>query len=252
MVRLPGGVFQMGCVPGDAECAANEKPRHSVTLAPFRLDRHEVTVTEYRACVQAGVCPEPPAADADLFTDYYTWSATDRDDYPLNGVSWDDAQAYCAWRGKRLPTEAEFEFALRGGRADAVYPWGDEKTPPPAYGNYPDQTAGRLYNQWTIFEDYDDGYPGPAPVCRFAENPYGLCDISGNLWEWCRDGYGARWYAATPPMNPCNDNEHWLRVLRGGSYFHPPYNARASYRFRYTHDYRDHNIGFRCAADTGS
>jgi formylglycine-generating enzyme required for sulfatase activity len=182
MVRLPGGTFMMGCVDGDSQCGNDEKPAHRVNLDSFYLDVHEVTVAEYAQCVNAGVCKPALIADNE-YDEFYNWNKPGRKNHPVNGVDWNDAHTYCQWRGKRLPTEAEFEYALRGGSQGYIYPWGNNNTPPRGYGNYPDESAHRSFSDWSYFAGYDDGYVGTAPVCSFTRNPYGLCDISGNVWE---------------------------------------------------------------------
>ncbi len=258
MVYIKGGAFWMGCASKDKKCLADEKPRHEVTVDPFWLDVHEVTVEQYSLCVRAYACREPrtrrPAnVNWDKDVEFaYNGLKPDRRDHPVNGVAWEDADGYCRWVGKRLPTEAEFEFALRGGKDDAVYPWGDSKTPPNEFANYADEKARERFPEWKdswIFPDYDDGYAATAPVCGYARNEYGLCDISGNLWEWCADYYQEDCYALSPSDNPKGPSTGPCRVLRGGGWDSGPSGARASIRGGdgpgNWHVYR----GFRCAKD---
>jgi formylglycine-generating enzyme required for sulfatase activity len=256
MVRVPGGSFMMGCVDGDSQCKDDEKPRHQVTLRSFDLDVHDVTVAEYAQCVNAGRCKEPSstATARDQWADFYNWQRPGRENYPVNGVDWNDAKTYCTWRQKRLPKEAEFEYALRGGAQGQVYPWGDAGTPPPGSGNYADESAARhfLYMRQRAdwwFHDYDDGFVGASPVCSFTRNAFGLCDISGNVLEWAADWYDKNYYRSSPPNNPPGPTSGSSRVLRGGSWFMGPDAARASYRGLTPPDVRISLIGFRCSRD---
>lgn len=242
---IPAGQFWMGCVPDDNQCGMDEKPRRKVYLDAFYMDEHEVTVAEYAMCILAGVCEKPQYGAEEIQRIYYNGLRLERKEHPVNGVSWFDAQAYCRWQEKRLPTEAEFERALRGGREDLIFPWGNEWMPPADYGNYPDETQKKAKPDWPIFSGYDDGYAGTAPVCSFRRNPYGFCDLSGNVWEWCEDVYFDGYYITMPRVNPVNRDESVVRVLRGGSFTKPPSNFRASNRS--AEEATFHSLmGFRC------
>jgi formylglycine-generating enzyme required for sulfatase activity len=247
MVRIPGGTFMMGCVEGDAQCAPDEKPAHRVTVNPFWMDEHPVTAAEYAPCVRAKVCPPEKVSDDATWGRFYNGGKPDRANHPLNGMDWGVADDYCRWRGKRLPTEAEYEFAMRGGSAGNKYPWGNSETPPPGFGNYADESVKRLFADWKVFAGYDDGYAGTSPVCTFAKNPYGLCDISGNLWEWCADWYDPNYYQSSPSDNPKGPETGTERVLRGGSWDTNPARDRSSCRAG--PGYWVIYVGFRCARD---
>lgn len=222
MVRIVGGPFIMGGGP-----EPDEQPRRIVVVAPFSIDADEVTRAEYAACVAAGACR--PAAGA------RAGDAASR--RPVTGVSWSDADTYCKWAHKRLPTEAEWERAARGtdGR---IYPWGD--TPDCAranFGNYDGE--GRCPSN-----------PGrPVDVGSFPGDGDGgaLHDLAGNVWEWVADWYDPRYYAHAPSRDPRGPRRGERRVVRGGaccSMFGLP---RASNRNAFPPDYRDDDLGFRCA-----
>lgn len=212
--RVPAGTFQMGCISVDARCDADEHPRHAVTISrPFDLMTTEVTLGMYRAVNQPS---EQPA-----------WSTTP--DQPMTVVNWDDARTFCEASGGRLPTEAEWEYAARGGRDGAIYPWGD-------------QTPGdqdRAVNGAAFETD------APRTVKAFGPNGYGLYDMAGNVWEWVADWYGA--HAADPVTDPQGASAGQFRVVRGGSYGDDPGNLRASNRNPNRPRNRNINVGFRCA-----
>jgi formylglycine-generating enzyme required for sulfatase activity len=165
-------------------------------------------------------------------------------DHPVVHISWNDAQAYCHWAGTRLPTEAEWEFAARGGLDGARYPWGDELNPGGRgqanlfQGSFPDRNTG------------EDGYLTTAPATAYPPNGYGLYNTAGNVWEWCADWFAADTYARSGRHDPRGPTAGQERVLRGGSYL-----CHASYCHRYRVSARSHNtpdstsanVGFRCA-----
>lgn len=255
MVLIPGGAFLMGCSPrDDFPCDPDQLPQRLVTVKAFYLDVHEVTVTEYAACVSVGECSVPRVQAAagveekwHRYDFAYNWGKTGRGDHPVNGISWFDAGDYCRWQGKRLPTEAEFERALRGGLDNKLFPWGEDGVPPPGYGNYQDLSAQHEFPYWRIFKDYDDGYLGTAPVCSYVKNPFGLCDISGNVTEWCADAYAADWYARMPATNPVNQENTGRRVDRGGGWRGTPRSAACFFRIGLPAEEFLSGRGFRCA-----
>ncbi|MCL4234699.1 MAG: formylglycine-generating enzyme family protein [Deltaproteobacteria bacterium] len=246
VVPIPAGTFRMGCSEGDAQCDAHERPAHDVTLSAFEMDLHEVTVAAYRECVRAGVCAIPSINAEKEAERYYNWGKDDRDAHPVNGVSWYEAEAYCRWKGKRLPTEAEFEYALRAGRA-TKWPWGEADAPPAGFGNYADAAAKEVFTAWEIYEGYTDGHVGTAPVCSFPKNAFGLCDVSGNIYEWTADWYDADAYSKSTAEDPRGAISGGERVIRGGSWDAYRTGQRSSYRFRTTPVARSNSYGFRCA-----
>jgi len=166
----------------------------------------------------------------------------DRLDHPVVHVSWNDAKAYCRWSGTRLPTEAEWEVAARGGLEQAIYPWGDELMPMGDHrcniwqGNFPDRNTA------------EDGYAGTAPVHAFRPNGYGLHNMAGNVWEWCEDYFSPDYHRATAAFDPLLREPSANRSLRGGSFLcHESYcnRYRVAARSSNTPDTSTSNIGFR-------
>ena len=181
--------------------------------------------------------PEGPGSDAST-----------RANHPVVQVSWNDAQAYCAWAGKRLPSEAEWEYAARGGLDRKRYAWGDELTP-----------GGRwMCNIWQgtfpTTNCLEDGHLTTAPVKSFPPNGYGLWNTAGNVWEWCSDWFDAGYYGVAPAASPQGPETGESRVMRGGSYLcHDSYcnRYRVAARSRNTPDSASGNLGFRCANSAG-
>jgi formylglycine-generating enzyme len=283
MVPIPGGTFRMGTDdPGFP--ADGEGPVRTVQLKPFLIDAVAVTnagfatfatATGYvtdaerlgwsyvfagfigqaaRGHVIDGTVPDAPwwraVAGASWRSPEGPGSTiANRQHHPVVHVSWHDAAAYAGWAGKRLPTEAEWEMAARGGLDQARFPWGDELTPGGRHrcniwqGSFPVRNTG------------EDGHLGTAPVKAFRPNGFGLYNVAGNVWEWCADRWSAAWHTADRPdtrIDPAGPPTGSGRVIRGGSYL-----CHASYCHRYrvaartanTPDSSTGHMGFRCAAD---
>ena len=184
MVLIPAGEFEMG---GDSN-RQDAKPIHTVYVDAFYMDTHEVTLGEYKRFQQETGHRALP-----------TWVARfcPTDAYPIVGVSWHDAMAYAKWAGKRLPTEAEWERAARGGLKGKKYPWGDD-APDGTQCNFADINSDKNHAALNV----DDGHYLNAPVGSYTPNPYGLYDMAGNVWEWCLDAYEPNFYADSPHKNP--------------------------------------------------
>ena len=238
MVLIPAGKFEMGRAHKLADdglkwmpvLVQDDKPIRILTLDAYYLDRHEVTNEAYAAyAADAGV--EPP----------YHWGGAKppegRERQPVANVNWQEAVDYCVSQGKRLPTEAEWERAARGGVTGAKYPWGDQE---------PDEKAKEDEEPKPELARFG-AFDGPADVCDYPENAFGLCDMAGNVWEWTADWYARRAYDTLAAENPTGPETGIYRVLRGGSWSDVAKYLTNSYRSYARPDERSPNIGFRCA-----
>jgi formylglycine-generating enzyme required for sulfatase activity len=269
----------MGNPRGDGYAADGEHHVHDVELSPFEIGVTAVTIAEFGRFVEAtgyvteaerfgwsfvfeGLLPPEVARRAQRVPGAPWWcqvfgatwwapegpesSIAKRHDHPATHVSWNDAMAYCAWSGTRLPTEAEWEFAARGGLVDARFPWGDDLTPGGKHrmnvwqGTFPTKNTRA------------DGHIGTAPVRSYVPNGYGLYGMTGNVWEWCADWFAVEAYASHAAIDPAGPEAGAAKVMRGGSYL-----CHASYCNRYRVDARSSNtpdsstgnLGFRVARD---
>jgi len=294
LVDIPGGTFAMGDHTGEGYPADGEGPVHDVTLPAFRMDATTVTNEQFARFVKA--TGHVTTAEQEGYSAVFhlaftgdprdvlgraeqtpwwlgvrgaTWRQPEgpgsnigrRSNHPVVHVSHDDALAYCAWAGTRLPTEAEWEYAARGGRAGERFPWGAEFVP----------AEGHRCNVWQgDFPDHnteEDGFLTTAPARHYEPNGFGLFQTIGNVWEWCADWFSPTYYAELaagpadgptgspavgPALDPRGPAEGLTRVMRGGSYL-----CHASYCHRYRVSARSSsppdstaaNLGFRCVAD---
>ena len=217
-VWIPPGEFQMGAVAGDGGAYENEKPRHRVEITKgFWMARTPVSAAAYKRLVKAKNGKMPPAPDFNP-----KW---EKEDHPMVRVTWEEARAYCEWAGGRLPREAEWEYAARGGKEGLKYPWGDEIS----------------HNR----ANYDGKKGGTTPVAGYEANGFGLHDMAGNVWEWCADWFDKSYYGSSPWKDPRGPAGGTVRVLRGGSWGYTTRNLRSSYRFRDGPGLSLVNIGFR-------
>lgn len=273
-IELPGGRFMMGNPRKDGYPQDGETPVHKVTLSRFRIGAGPVTnaafaefaeqsgyVTEAErfgwSFVFVGFLPEDfeptrAVARAEWWRQVHgaQWrhpegpgtSTEGRGDHPVVHVSWNDAIAYCRWSGTRLPTEAEWEYAARGGLEGFPFPWGDELEP-----------GGRhmmnvFQGEFPAANTCADGWAGTSPVGSYPANGFGLLDTTGNVWEWCSDSFDPGYYAAAPERDPQgpDDGPGGYRVIRGGSYL-----CHASYCRRYRVDARSANTADSSSGNTG-
>lgn len=220
MILIPAGDFMMG-----SNEQQNEKPPHHVVLDDFYLDINEMTTEQYARFLDATRRPEPG---------YWRTVILGRhSDRPVVGVTWEDAQAYCGWAGKRLPTEAEWEKAARGTDS-RLYPWGGKEP------SFQDANFGKA--MW-------NGYDTLSPVGAMphGQSPYGINDLAGNVWEWVADWFDADYYQQSPQRNPIGPESGTTKVIRGGAWDLQPSFLRAPYRSGAVPTTRHYSIGFRCA-----
>ncbi len=241
MVFIPAGEFQMGSSGGNLD----EKPAHPVYLDAFYMDKYEVTNAQYKKFVDANPAWRKDQIPRIYHDGYYlaNWNGNDfppgKENYPVVYVSWYAAMAYAQWAEKRLPTEAEWEKAARGGLIDKMYAWGDSI----------DATKANYYNA----TDKER-----TPVGTYPANGFGLYDMTGNVREWCLDGYEANFYLNSPGENPIAGpnsidevikdfiNQKNNRVLRGGSWLSSPQSSRVANRNSRAPTDTNPNEGFRC------
>jgi formylglycine-generating enzyme len=275
---IPGGTFTMGDSSGDRNPADGEGPQHPVTLESFSIDATTVTNDDFARFIDATgyateaetfgfsavfhLAVQAPIEDVMGPASGTPWwvgvrgadwahpggrnsSIISRGDHPVVHVSWNDAQAYCGWAGRRLPTEAEWEYSARGNLEQAKYPWGDEEV----------DDGGWRANIWQgdfpVVNTLEDGFLTTAPVRTFQPNGYGIWQPVGNVWEWCQDWFDPRYYPRSPDISPAGAATGVARVLRGGSYLcHISYcnRYRNSARSQNTPDSSMGNAGFRTVA----
>ena len=280
MVELPGGSFLMGTVDASGFPADGEGPVREVSVDPFHIDASAVTNRDFSRFVKSTryvteaerfgwsfvfhllLTPRARRASQQAVAEAPWWVRVDgaswrhpdgpgsdvktRMAHPVVHVSRNDAMAYCEWAGKRLPTEAEWEYAARGGLEQMTYPWGDDLTPGGEHrcniwqGTFPDLNTA------------EDGYLGTAPAKAFPPNEFGLYNVAGNVWEWTGDWFSPTYHVDGPRDNPSGPDFGTAAVTRGGSYLcHESYcnRYRVAARTSNTPDSSTGNTGFRCVVD---
>ncbi|TYP79769.1 formylglycine-generating enzyme family protein [Paenibacillus methanolicus] len=280
MIKIPGGAFRMGTDDKNVFSLDGEGPSRLVTIDPFYIDETAVTNAQFLAFVDAtGYVTEAeqygwsfvfhlyvperlrPCVTSVVQNAPWWWnvagaywgapegpgtSIEDRLSHPAVHISWHDASAYAKWAGKRLPTEAEWEYAARGGLDGKRYPWGDELTPDGEHRcNIWQGTFPRV-------NEVEDGYEGTAPARSFEPNDFGLYNMAGNVWEWCSDWFSPEYHRSGESVNPRGAAGGETRTLKGGSYLcHQSYcnRYRIAARTSNTPDSSTGHMGFRCAAD---
>jgi formylglycine-generating enzyme len=279
MVQLPGGTFRMGTTDGQGFPADGEGPVREVTVRGFLVDRCAVSNDEFGRFVTdtayvteaerfgwsfvfAGLLPASARRNIRRADGAPWWGAVpgaywrrpegpdsdvaDRGNHPVVHVSWHDAAAYAQWAGKRLPTEAEWEYAARGGLDQARYPWGEELTPDGEH------RCNIWQGRFPVKNTADDGHVGTAPVDAYLPNGFGLHNVAGNVWEWCSDWWSTTFHLDGPRVDPSGPPGGDSKVMRGGSYLcHDSYcnRYRVGARSSNTADSSGGNVGFRCVRD---
>jgi formylglycine-generating enzyme required for sulfatase activity len=286
MKYLRGGLFQIGTAsaqrsarakhshrtdktvefPVEIIGAEDEHPAHQVKLSPFYLDAYEVTNSDFAKFVEAtgyrtdaekkgfswvfkeGLADWAAVGGADWRHPLGVDSTiTNIMNHPVVHVSWNDATAFARWAGKRLPTEAEWEYAARDGRTGQIYPWGNQLMPEGK------PLANFWQGTWPAVNKLEDTFYYTSPVGSFPPNSSGLYDLIGNVWEWTADWYAADYYGNSPTTNPTGPATGEMRVARGGSWFCASNYCgayRIGFRGKSPPDASFNNLGFRCAKDS--
>jgi iron(II)-dependent oxidoreductase len=221
MVLIRAGEFMMG---KNTREPTDWQPEHKVQLDEFYMDKYEVTNRQYYKFCKETNSPLPEFWESPQFK-----CSMEYPEHPVVGVNFTDAVRYAYWAGKRLPTEAEWEYAARGGLSGSDFPWGD-------------QIDSTVCN-------YGRRYKSTLKVGSFKPNGYGLYDMSGNVWEWTSDNYGDDYYSDSPPQNPVGPSRGRFKVIRGGSWHSGAMCVQVYYRNGLPSNWIDFAVGFRCAKD---
>ncbi len=226
IVFVEAGTFIMGSDNDEV----NESPKHEIYIDDYWIDKTEVTNKMYYSCIKSGGCEKPLSDGFIAPTDHYTNPA--KENYPVVYVNYENAESYCQWASRRLPTEAEWEKAARGvdGR---IYPWGNQSP-----------------TQDTLNFNQNIGDLMPVGSYPLGASPYGALDMSGNALEWVADWYSDNYYEQSPSSNPIGPDSGQFRVSRGGGFYQSEYEVRATMRYSAAYWYNQSgDFSFRCAAD---
>lgn len=280
MIYIQGGIFSMGTNDAEGYPADGEGPVREIEVSSFYIDQYAVTNRQFKSFIDATgyqtdaeqygwsfvfhhFVSEDTLAKVNQYVQGTPWwlvvegaawnhpegpdsSIVKRMDHPVVHISWNDAKAYCNWANKRLPTEAEWEFAARGGLHQQTYPWGNEFMPNGTH--YCNTWQGKFPNE----NEGTDGYLGTAPVKTYPSNGYGLYQMVGNVWEWCSDWFSNQSNRLQEKKDPAGPLRGESKVMRGGSYLcHRSYcnRYRVAARTSNTTDSSTGNLGFRCVTD---
>jgi sulfatase modifying factor 1 len=279
LALIPAGEFEMGAPDSDEDAEEHERPRHKVRITkPFYLGVHEVTVGQFRKFVEETAYKTGAETDGKGSSGYsaelrgfeygkpgYTWKHVgwkQSDEHPVLNVTWDDAQEFCRWLGKkegktyRLPTEAEREYGCRAGTTTRFY-CGDTLESTKGAANVLDQALLEKWeaaakdlregkpHKYNVPMKWNDGFPFTAPVGSFRPNAWGLFDMHGNAAEWCADFYDKDYYRNSPEADPTGPAKSTTRVVRGGTFLSNPKTSRSTMRVASFPDYHNYVIGFR-------
>ncbi len=254
-IHIPGNTYLRGSTMGGVEDGIDlcqqryqpcnrwyyerEYPQHEVSLSPYLIDQSEVTNLQYQLCVEAGICSEPLGCKKGE----PTYRDSQKNDHPVVCVDWEEARNYCEWVGGRLPTEAEWEYAFRGGES-LIFPWGDE-----FIGTNLNYCDGKC-DQGHADDSIDDGFIKTAPVGSFpvGNSWAGLEDLGGNVSEWVSDWYGK--YDIVPLVDPTGPDSGTEKMIKGCSWYSPSVYCRGATRGSVDPDTRLDYLGFRCAASS--
>lgn len=233
MVYVAAANFEMGCDKTmDSKCNENIEKKHSVYLSPFQIDKYEITVSQYKKCVDSGSCSKPIENANNNLCNYGSFS---RLEHPVNCVTWQQAKDYCSFDGKKLPSEAQWELAATGSKKSRIYPWGN-KTPNCDYAVIYDKSSGCNHGRTSIVGTKENG-----------KSIYGAYDLIGNVWEWCEDYYNKDFYSSSAENNPINTTVNKYKVVRGGGFdFKNLTTLRNKYRGFAIPEKSSPSIGFRC------
>ena len=251
-VWISPGFFEMGCSPGDSECESDEKPQHQVTITKgFWMGQTEVTVGAYKRFARSAgraMPPEPKIMDRALN------SGWNNEAMPIVDMTWDEARDYCTWAGGRLPTEAEWEYAARGGSTEARYGPLDEVAWYAGNSGQQRLDSDRIWkeDQKNYVQRLNDNGNGMHEVAQKRANGFGLYDVLGNVWEWVYDRYDAKYYQISPSQDPAGPASGQTGVMRGGSWHWNLMYIRVSKRHKHLTGHGSHNVGVRCVWEVDS